>query len=213
MGKLTDEERKENKRLKDKERYLRNKEKFKEQKKQYYILNKEKYSASNKKHHSDNKDKISKRKQENYIINKDKILAKHKLWYNENKEKVLVYNQNYSKNRMETDELYKFKDKIRRLIRQSFNKNNHKKQSSTTNILGCTFEEFKKHIESLWQPWMNWDNYGLYNGELNYGWDIDHIIPQSNATNLIEMTNLNHYSNLQPLCSYINRKVKLNKII
>lgn len=26
---------------------------------------------------------------------------------------------------------------------------------------------------------MNWDNYGLYNGELNYGWDIDHIIPLS----------------------------------
>jgi hypothetical protein len=24
---------------------------------------------------------------------------------------------------------------------------------------------------------MNWGNYGKYNGEINYGWDIDHIIP------------------------------------
>jgi hypothetical protein len=24
---------------------------------------------------------------------------------------------------------------------------------------------------------MIWDNYGLYNGTPEYGWDIDHIIP------------------------------------
>ena len=29
--------------------------------------------------------------------------------------------------------------------------------------------------------WMTWENKGLYSGELNYGWDIDHIIPLSTA--------------------------------
>jgi hypothetical protein len=57
---------------------------------------------------------------------------------------------------------------------------------------------------------MSWENYGLYNGELNYGWDIDHIIPLSSTISEDEIIKLNHYTNLQPLDSYINRYVKRN---
>ena len=57
---------------------------------------------------------------------------------------------------------------------------------------------------------MSWSNYGLYNGEKNFGWDIDHIIPLSIANTEEEVIKLNHYTNLQPLCSYINRVVKKN---
>mgnify|MGYP000907082163 FL=1 len=78
---------------------------------------------------------------------------------------------------------------------------------------GCTFEEFKLYMESKFEPWMNWDNHGLYNGELNYGWDIDHIIPISSATSQQEILKLNHYTNLQPLCSYTNRYIKKDKLI
>ena len=59
---------------------------------------------------------------------------------------------------------------------------------------------------------MNWDNYGLYNGELGYGWDIDHIKPISSASTEQEVITLNHYTNLQPLCSKVNRDVKKNKV-
>lgn len=59
---------------------------------------------------------------------------------------------------------------------------------------------------------MNWDNYGKYNGELNHGWDIDHIIPISNAKTEEEVYILNHYSNLEPLCSKINRDIKIDKL-
>ncbi len=59
---------------------------------------------------------------------------------------------------------------------------------------------------------LNWNNRGLYNGELNYGWDIDHIIPLSSAKTEEEMILLNHYSNLQPLCSKINRDIKRDNI-
>ena len=45
-------------------------------------------------------------------------------------------------------------------------------------------------------------------GELNHGWDIDHIIPVSTAKTEEDIIKLNHYTNLQPLCSYINRYVK-----
>jgi len=55
---------------------------------------------------------------------------------------------------------------------------------------------------------MNWENRGLYNGELNYGWDIDHIKPLATATCETDIIKLNHYTNLKPLCSYTNRYIK-----
>lgn len=112
------------------------------------------------------------------------------------------------KSRMSIDILYKLSYNIRSLISISFKLNNYSKKSKTNNILGCSFEEFKKYLESKFEPWMNWDNKGLYNGELNYGWDIDHIIPSSSAKNEEELIKLNHYTNLQPLCSKINRDIK-----
>lgn len=59
----------------------------------------------------------------------------------------------------------------------------------------------------------NKENISKYNGELNYGWDIDHIIPISSATSQQEILKLNHYTNLQPLCSYTNRYIKKDKLI
>lgn len=50
-----------------------------------------------------------------------------------------------------------------------------------------------------------------HNGEKNYGWDIDHIQPLSEAKSKEEIIMLNHYTNLQPLCSKINRDIKKNK--
>ena len=101
--------------------------------------------------------------------------------------------------------------KTRTLIGNSFNRNCYKKNSKTEQIIGCTFEKFKIHLESKFEPWMTWKNRGRYNGELNYGWDIDHIIPTCSAKNEEDITRLNHFTNLQPLCGYINRNIKKDK--
>lgn len=55
---------------------------------------------------------------------------------------------------------------------------------------------------------MTYDNHGKYNGEYNFGWDIDHIIPISSAKTIEDVIRLNHYTNFQPLDSYENRVVK-----
>jgi hypothetical protein len=92
--------------------------------------------------------------------------------------------------------------------RLSFVNKGLRKNSKTSQILGCSFEEFKLYLESKFETWMSWENYGKYNGELNYGWDIDHIIPLSSVSNEEEILELNHFTNLQPLCSYTNRNIK-----
>jgi hypothetical protein len=112
--------------------------------------------------------------------------------------------------RMKNDKIFKLKHSLRISFYSAFNNKGYKKPKKTEEILGCSIEFFKNYIESLFEDWMNWDNKGLYNKELNYGWDIDHKIPLSKANSIEEVIKLNHYTNLQPLCSRINRDIKRN---
>lgn len=80
----------------------------------------------------------------------------------------------------------------------------------TEEILGCTFQEFKQHIESQFVNWMSWENYGnkCETLEYNCSWDLDHIIPISVSKSEEEVYLLNHHTNFQPLCSKVNRDIK-----
>lgn len=116
------------------------------------------------------------------------------------------------KERLNNDSLFKLKHNLKVNIRGHLKRINCKKNNKKTiEILGCNIIEFKIYLENKFEYWMTWENKGLYNGEFNYGWDIDHIIPISDAHDEFEILKLNHYSNLQPLCSKINRDIKKNK--
>lgn len=144
--------------------------------------------------------------------NKDKRRVYDKLYYSQNKEKKKKSVKEYIRKKRNTDLLFKMTCNISRNIRLNLKKRGYTKNTKTTKILGCTFGELRNHLESKFDYWMNWDNHGLYNGELNYGWDYDHIIPLSSAKNEEELVKLFHYTNLQPLCSKINRDVKKNNV-
>lgn len=129
------------------------------------------------------------------------------------KEKNRISRRKHHKKKMKTDILYRLKHGFQRRLNKSINRDKFVNSSSISlvEMLGCTFYEFKIHIESKWEIWMTWENYGKYNGKLCYGWDIDHIVPVSFGKNEKEVVKLSHYSNLQPLCSRINRDLKRNK--
>ena len=141
-------------------------------------------------------------------INKTKVNETKKLWYVKTRNDRRAHKAKYYVERRKTDTLFKLKSSISRLIRTSISRFGFKKTSKTYEILGCTYEEFKNHLESKFEPWMSWDNKGLYNGELNYGWDIDHVKPLSSANSEEDIIKLNHFSNYQPLCSKVNRDIK-----
>ena len=129
--------------------------------------------------------------------------------------KERVKRREYHINRLETDPLYKIKVSYSRRLNKLLKRVKCNKSTNKPyylDKLGCSFEEFKIYLESKFEDWMNWENYGLYNGELNYGWDIDHIIPSSTAKTENDIYHLSHYSNLQPLCGKTNRDIKKNKI-
>jgi hypothetical protein len=189
-----------------------NKDKIKEYDKKYRENNKDRAKEYGKEYRQNNKDKIKKGKKEYSENNKDKIKKGKKEYRENNKDKIKEYSKEYCRVRRQSDPLYKLTTNIRNLLKQSFKRNGYTKKSKTYNILGCTYEELKLHIESQWEEWMNWDNYGKYNGEEKYGWDYDHIIPISSGKCEEDIIRLNHHSNLQPLCSYINRCIKKDKI-
>ena len=174
-----------------------NKEEVKRKASLYRLKNKEK------------KREYDKLYQKKYIIkNKKKDKERKKEYYQKNKEKILERNKNVRRKRYHSDEMFRCTSAIRSLIRKNIVKKGYSKTSRTFEILGCSYEEFKKHIESNWDDWMTWDNHGLYNGEEKCGWDLDHIVPVSSAQCEEDIYRLNHYSNIQPLCSYVNRNVK-----
>jgi hypothetical protein len=156
-------------------------EKQKEYSKEYYLKNKE---------------KIKKYREEYFKNNKEKI----KLTRQKNKE----YNNFYTRKKKKTDFLFKLKINTRSLILNTIKRQGYSKKSKTFEILGCSYEEFKNHIERQFIKGMNWQNHGE--------WHFDHIYPVSLAKNEEELIKLNHYTNFQPLWKKDNLE-KRNKII
>lgn len=176
----------------------------------YNIVNKEKYYNSDK-------------SREYYEANRNSKLEAVKKYNKDNREYKIKYLKSYRDNDINKlkrreryklqiqNELFRFTKLIKSLISNSFKRKGLRKNSKSEDILGCTIVEFQTYIKSKFEDWMTEENWGLYNGEYNYGWDIDHIIPISEAKDIYDVIKLNHFTNLQPLCSKINRDIKKNR--
>ena len=164
-----------------------------------YLRNRDVIIEKSKKWATQNTDKRTEYRKKYNIINKENHSKKCKEWYSKNKPKVYEY----YKKRISSDPLYKLRCNIAGLIRISIKNKGYTKKSKTNEILGCTFEEFKTHIENQFIEGMSWDNRNK--------WQLDHIYPVSLAKDEEELIKLNHYTNFQPLWSEDNRR-KSNKI-
>lgn len=209
---------------KRKERRNENGDDIREKRRKYYQENKEKHrkwdigrkekiSDYKSKYREENKDKISDYNKEYQLNNLDKFRKSNKKHYKGNKKEILAKGNEWKKKKIDTDPLFKLKVRTRTLVYLAFKNKTFKKGTKTTKIIGCSFVEFKNHIENQFEEWMNWENYGKYNGEYHYGWDLDHIVPLSTAKTEEDVIMLNHYKNFQPLCSHINRNIKKDKIL
>jgi hypothetical protein len=118
-----------------------------------------------------------------------------KKYYINNKEKIKIKNK---------DPWNKFKHNVRGRISKYLKTKNIRKDNTTFNIIGCTPEFLKEHLEKQFNNGMSWDNYGK--------WHIDHKIPLSSAKTEEKIFELCHYTNLQPLWAEDNLK-KSNKIL
>jgi hypothetical protein len=184
------------------EYYLNNKEKILKRSNSYYIENVEKVLDRRKDYRENNVEKIKQRKREYHINNSEKIREKVKNWRENNKNRRVQY-EKFKRN---SDVNYALRLNIRNRLKIYLKKCNFTKKNKTFDIVGCTPEFLKEHLEKQFKEGMSWENYGLY------GWHIDHIIPLSSAKTEEEIYQLSHYTNLQPLWAEDNLK-KGNKIL
>ena len=174
-----------------KKRYQANKETILGQQKKYYQANKETILEKQKQCYQANWEVIAERKKQYYQANKDAAADYSKEYRKKNWDALLKYKRQYKKQRRATDPLFKLVGNIRARIGSSFRNGGFNKKSKTAAILGCTFKEYYKHIESQFKDGMSWQRMD----EIH----IDHRLPLSAANTEAELLVLNHHRNLQPM--------------
>lgn len=183
------------------------------------------FKAQQKAYREKNKIKIKEQAKEYRRVNAEKIASGKRKYYFANKTKIQAYKKKYSKdpkNKARRSENHKnrYKNDIEYKMRRIFssmiwrclkNNNSSKNNQSCVPYLQYTVQQFINHIESLFDPWMNWNNYGKYNlatHDKNPTWTLDHIIPQSDLPfKTMEEDNFKKcfaLSNLRPYCAKQN---------
>jgi hypothetical protein len=151
--------------------------------KEYFKNNTKKWNIKNKKKISDyNKTKYD---YEYYQTEKRKLYNKE--WRENNKHKLRKYYLEKYKN--------DFNFRLSIILRGRFKTAiKNYKIGQIENLIGCSIEQCKQHLESQLKPEMTWENHGEI-------WEIDHIKPCSSfdLTNTEQQKQCFHYTNLQPL--------------
>lgn len=144
------------------------------------------------------------------INNPTLMKEKLKKFYRDNPEKRKEYRKNYKprkheqrKERRNSDPVFNLINRMRSRIWKYLTLLNLNKTNKTFEIVGCTPELLKEHLEKQFTDGMTWENRSK--------WHIDHIIPLSSAKTEEELYKLCHYTNLQPLWAEDNMK-KSNKV-
>ena len=167
-----------------------------------YKLNKKKHNQKTKNWNKSNPDYAK----EWRIKNKDRLIK----WRADNREELnfkkrIKYKEIYSKNKiklklrrkkyLETNPHAKLAHNCRKRISALFKAKGIKKSLKTIELLGCTTQEAKRHLELQFKPGMTWDNHKFK------GWHIDHIIPCAafDLNDPEQQKKCFHYTNLQPL--------------
>ena len=138
------------------------------------------------------------------LENPKKLNELHRNWLNNNPEKRKEYRKNYKlrkhqqrKERRNVDPVFNLTNRMRCRISKYLKILNITKKNKTFDIIGCSPQFLKEHLEGRFTEGMTWDLLGQHI-------HIDHIIPLSSANSEEEIYKLCHYTNLQPLWAFDN---------
>ena len=166
----------------------------KEYNKKYYLKNKIKINVYSREYNLKNKEQLK----DKYFKNAEYIKEQHKEYRRRPETKEL--RRNYSTHKYKTDINFRLVNLCRNRIWRALK--GEIKSASTMELIGCTPDELRRHMESLFEPWMTWENHG------KGGWDIDHIkaCAKFDLTNPEQQRACFNWSNLQPLEHIANIK-------
>lgn len=186
----------------DKNRYERNKDKIQKANRERWRERRHLYVEAQKAWREKNRDRMNELDRERYFLNRDENMAKRREWYKKNRERALEEKKRYFQNnkkeitrknweRIKSCPLRRLRHSVAGRTHLAIKNAGFKKKSTTAKILGCTWGDLKQHLEARMEPGMSWENYGE--------WHIDHITPLASAKSEEELIALCKYTNLQPL--------------
>ena len=161
--------------------------KCKDCQKEYSRKNREKISDYNKSYYQENKEQLDIRHNDYYQENKDHLLECQKKYLQENEEANISkkeYNKRfrrdnksyynyYYKTRRKNDPNYKLRQDVSGSIRVKLKQNKcYKNGKSCMQYLPYSIQELKEHLERQFEPWMTWNNQGIYDSEI---WDDNNV--------------------------------------
>lgn len=118
----------------------------------------------------------------------------------ENLSRIRALQRNTDNERRRNDPSYAIKNRLRARFHKALKAGLANKAWRTSELIGCSPEQLKQHIESQFIAGMSWDN--------RHAWHVDHIIPLSafNLTDPEEQKRACHFTNLKPLWAKLNLK-------
>lgn len=130
---------------------------------------------------------------------KEKERIRRRIKYLKYKEKEIQKGNAYKAKRAEIDPSFRLIRTLRVRHSNAVKAARENKTFKTTELLGCTSEQLKQHIENQFITEMNWENYGSV-------WHIDHLYPLAlvDWNNKEQVDKVCNYKNLQPLLALDN---------
>lgn len=125
---------------------------------------------------------------------RDRILDYSRTYYQRNKGKVIRRTAQYLNHKYKTDPHFKILSLLRSRIHHALkNYKGVKKAAKTAELIGCSIETLRLHLQSQFTEGMTWENQGK--------WHIDHIKPCAlfDLTDPDQQKQCFYYINLQPL--------------
>jgi len=122
---------------------------------------------------------------------KEKRAKYRKQYYQRPHVKQRKYNQ------LKNNPVYKRRKYLRSIVRLAVIKQKKVSAKACNDLLGCTAQQARDHLEQQFEPWMNWDNYGRGKKK----WCIDHVVSVASIDifDEKEVKRIFHYTNMQPL--------------
>jgi len=163
-------------------------------KREYYKKHKIRISIAAKEYQETHKKQISEQRKKYYLNNKENIISRVKKYRQENKDKI----NRHKKNKFQKNTNFRLSCILRIRIIMALKRNS--KKGHTTDLLGCSIEQVKEHLENHFKSGMTWKNIGK--------WHLDHIRPCASfdLSKKSEQRKCFHYTNLQPLWAEENWK-------
>jgi DNA gyrase/topoisomerase IV subunit A len=194
--------------LKEQKEYQQN---HKEDRKEWRQLHKKELSEYQKQYCLEHREEIQHQSQEYkkewYQKNRESILLERKEYQEINAEEIKDYQKTYRqehkvelkeyiRNKMRTNINFRILHCLRKRVWEVLK--GYNKSAHTMELVGCSIEQLKNHLEKQFSKGMSWDNYGK--------WHVDHVRPcASFDVSIPEQQKLCfNYTNLQPLWAVDN---------